>query len=274
MGEAIAMVVASAIVGVVGWQSGGVRLALGVATIAPFWFAVGGSGRLVAKRPQLWSAIGIAALAIAASPATYTRAVTSALPTVATVAVALAPWIMRAPWSRSAARNLATVGAPEGFYAGPNEIFARKRVLDAHGRVREDLAATLEFWLRAAMHEDGAGGNAAWSVYGVIMAETLLVWSAFTIPYVALRELQEPALKAFDARNGGAMPWLLVASIALTPIMQWPRAKGPILPTRAFRKMGYFFAYVAASSALAVQVLHYAALQRVYRRADLVAPLP
>lgn len=224
IGEAIVMFAVSAVMGIVGWHAGGVRLALCLVAISPFWFSVGGSGRLVAKRPKLVSAIGIAALAIAAAPAA---------------------WLMRARWSRRVARMRATV------------------------------------------------------MFACNVVETLLLWCSFAITYFALRAMQALMLDFMNSRTADALPPMLVASIALTPILQWPRAKGPIPPSRALRVFGYVMAYVVTTSALSlctqhvvvprsglltalamfgvialeVQLVQYVALQRVYGRAALVAAL-
>lgn len=92
---------------------------------------------------------------------------------------------------------------------------------------------------------------------------------------------------------------MLAASIAFAPVLQMARARGPIPPLRIFHGIGYALAFVMATTLLAlktqtvlvprtgmrgalaliagigiaIHLAQYAALQRLYRRTDLVAPL-
>ncbi|WP_309671143.1 hypothetical protein, partial [Gemmatimonas sp.] len=126
-----------------------------------------------------------------------------------------------------------------------------------------------------------------------------LLACCFTVTYVALRAVHAPTVSFMASRAQGVWPVMLAAAVALAPILQWARVRGPIPPSRAYRFMGYAFAFMFATMALgfgaeklfdaqrgmlpalamigvvgvAVQLVQYAALQRVYRRADLVAPL-
>lgn len=169
-GEVLAALVLSAIVGAVAWRAGEAALAIGVALIAPFWYAVGGSARLAAKRPKLIGAMALVVLAMAAAPAMYARAVTGALPLAAAVAAGATVVLMRARWSPGVARMRAAVGASESLLSGATVVFSRARAMDARGRVEEGLMPTLAFWVRAAAYEYTAGRRAAWTVRGVMTA--------------------------------------------------------------------------------------------------------
>lgn len=345
-GEVLVVLVVSAIVGVVAWRAGGASLAAGVASIAPFWYAVGGGARLAAKRPKLVGVLLLVVLAMAAAPAMYTRVITGALPLAAAVGLGGAVVLMRARWSRGVARTRAATGAPEALRSGSTTVFSRPRARDARGRIDEGLMPTLAFWVRAAAYEHMAGGRAAWTVSGVMMAiithafqtpvplammsvsqrglqlgstlvyplsrreratilfvcnaiDIVVLSACFALTVVALRAVHAPALPHTPSRMQGVWPVMLAAAVALAPILQWARVRGPIPPSRAYRFMGYAFAFMIATMALGygaekvtdaqggmmpalvligavgavVQAVQYVALQRVYARTDLVAPL-
>ncbi|WP_310570295.1 hypothetical protein [Gemmatimonas sp.] len=345
-GDVLMMLALSAIVGAVSWRAGGVAVAVGVAIIAPFWYAVGGGARLAAKRPKLIGALGLVVLAMGAAPTMYSRVVTGALPLTALVAACATVVLMRARWSPGVVRMRAAVGAPEALLSGSKVVFSRARAMSERGQLDEGLVATLAFWVRAAAYEYMAGGRAAFTVSGVMMAvithlfqtpvplalmsvsqrglqlgstmvypisrreratilyvcnaiDIALLACCFTVTYVALRAVHAPTVSFMASLAQGVWPVMLAAAVALAPILQWARVRGPIPPSRAYRFMGYAFAFMFATMALgfgaeklidaqrgmlpalamigvvgvAVQLVQYAALQRVYRRADLVAPL-
>lgn len=345
-GEVLVVLVLSAIVGVMAWRAGGAALATGVAMIAPFWFAVGGSARLSAKRPKLVGVLLLVVLAVAAAPAIYTRVITGALPLAAAVGLGAAVVLMRARWSRGVARRRAATGAPQALLSGPTAVFSRRRATDAGGRLDHGLMPTLAFWVRAAAYEYMAGGRTAWTVSGVMMAiithafqtpvplammsvsqrglqlgntlmypisrreratilyvcnaiDVVMLSTCFTLTFVALRAVHAPTLPHTPSRTQGVWPVMLAAAVALTPILQWARVRGPIPPSRAYRFMGYAFGFILATMALGygaekwtdaqggmmpalamigmvgavVQAAQFVALRRVYARTDLVPPL-
>ncbi|QJR35193.1 hypothetical protein [Gemmatimonas groenlandica] len=345
-GDVLMVLALSAIVGVVAWRAGGAALAVGVAMIAPFWYAVGGAARLAAKRPKLIGASALVVLAMAAAPALYTRAVTGALPLAAAVAACATVLLMRARWSPGVARMRAAVGEPEALLSGSTAVFSRARAMSPPGHLDEGRMPTLAFWVRAAAYEHMAGGRTAFTVSGVMMAvithlfqtpvplalmsvsqrglqlgsalvypisrreratilyvcnaiDIALLACCFTVTYVALRAVHAPTVSFMASLAQGVWPVMLAAAVALAPILQWARIRGPIPPSRAYRFMGYAFAFMFATMALGfgaeklfdaqrgmlpalamivvvgvvVQLVQLAALRWVYARADLVAPL-